>query len=102
MVTAGAVPLDRDGHVVGAGDRAIQARQVLDNLRLQLAAGGATPQDVIKTTVFVVGTTMAELDVVWEEIMDSDFADAPSTLLGVTVLGYPGQLVEVEAMAAID
>lgn len=27
--------------------------------------------------------------------------DAPSTLLAVAVLGYPGQLVEVEAIAAL-
>jgi len=27
--------------------------------------------------------------------------DAPSTLLGVSVLGYPDQLVEVEAVAAL-
>ena len=27
--------------------------------------------------------------------------DAPSTLLGVSVLGYPDQLVEVEAVAAV-
>jgi hypothetical protein len=27
--------------------------------------------------------------------------DAPSTLLGVTVLGYDDQLVEVEAIAAV-
>jgi hypothetical protein len=27
--------------------------------------------------------------------------DAPSTLLGVAVLGYPDQLVEVEAIAAL-
>jgi hypothetical protein len=27
--------------------------------------------------------------------------DVPSTLLGVTVLGYPDQLVEVEAIAAL-
>jgi hypothetical protein len=26
--------------------------------------------------------------------------DAPSTLLGVAMLGYPGQLVEVDAVAA--
>jgi hypothetical protein len=25
--------------------------------------------------------------------------DAPSTLLGVTMLGWPGQLVEIEAIA---
>jgi enamine deaminase RidA (YjgF/YER057c/UK114 family) len=28
--------------------------------------------------------------------------DPPSTLLGVAVLGYPGQLVEVEAVAVTD
>lgn len=27
--------------------------------------------------------------------------DAPSTLLGVTVLGYTDQLVEIEAVAAV-
>ncbi|CAA9274384.1 MAG: RidA/YER057c/UK114 superfamily protein [uncultured Arthrobacter sp.] len=27
--------------------------------------------------------------------------DVPGTLLGVTVLGYPDQLVEVEAIAAL-
>jgi hypothetical protein len=27
--------------------------------------------------------------------------DVPSTLMGVTVLGYPGQLVETEAVAAV-
>jgi len=27
--------------------------------------------------------------------------DAPSTLLGVTVLGYTDQLVEIEAVAAL-
>lgn len=27
--------------------------------------------------------------------------DVPSTLVGVTVLGYPDQLVEIEAVAAV-
>ncbi|MFN8186678.1 MAG: RidA family protein [Gaiellales bacterium] len=102
VFAAGAVPLDRDGKVVGAGDRAAQAHQALDNLRVQLAAAGAGPADVVKTTVYVVATTMEELDVVWDVFVASDFADAPSTLLGITVLGYPGQLVEVEAIAAIE
>jgi enamine deaminase RidA (YjgF/YER057c/UK114 family) len=102
VFAAGAVPLDADGKVVGAGDRAAQARQVLENLRAQLAAAGAGPADVVKTTVYVVATTMEELDAVWDVIMASDLVDAPSTLLGVTVLGYPGQLVEVEAIAAIE
>jgi enamine deaminase RidA (YjgF/YER057c/UK114 family) len=102
VFAAGAVPLDPGGKVVEPGDRAGQARRVLDNLRIQLEAAGATPADVVKTTVYVVATTMEELDAVWDVIVDSDFVDAPSTLLGVTVLGYPGQLVEVEAIAAIE
>jgi enamine deaminase RidA (YjgF/YER057c/UK114 family) len=102
VFAAGAVPLDREGKVVGRGDFAAQARRALDNLRVQLAAAGAAPADVVKTTAYVVATTMEELDLVWDVIVASDFVGAPSTLLGVTVLGYPGQLVEVEAIAAIE
>lgn len=38
----------------------------------------------------------------WQVVRDS-FADhdVPSTLLGVTVLGYDHQLVEIEAVAAV-
>ena len=32
---------------------------------------------------------------------ESPFAGAPSTLVGVTFLGYEGQLVEIEAVAAV-
>jgi len=102
VFAAGAVPLDRDGRVVGQGDRAAQTRQVLENLRIQLEAAGARPADVVKITVYVVATTMEELDVVWDLFTSSEFVGAPSTLLGVTVLGYPGQLVEVEATAVLE
>jgi hypothetical protein len=34
-------------------------------------------------------------------VQESPFAPAASTLLGVSVLGYDGQLVEVEATAVI-
>jgi len=102
VFAAGAVPLDSQGSVVGSGDRAAQMQQALANLRVQLDAGGARPADVVKTTVYVVATTMEELDVVWDVFTRSEFAGAPSTLLGVTVLGYPGQLVEVEAVAMLE
>ena len=101
VVTAGAVPLDADGTLVGPEDHAAQARQVLANLEAQLAAAGAAPADVLKTTVFVVGPR-ASLTEVWDVVQDSPFAPVASTLLGVTVLGYEGQLVEVEAIAALE
>jgi hypothetical protein len=40
--------------------------------------------------------------VVWEVISVVFGEYVPSTLLGVTVLGWPGQLVEIEAVATAD
>jgi enamine deaminase RidA (YjgF/YER057c/UK114 family) len=102
VFTAGAVPLDADGELVGADDPVAQARQVLANLEMQLAAGGATPADVVKTTVYVAGASHERQGAVWEVVQASPFAMAPSTLIGVALLGYRGQLVEVEAIAVID
>ena len=97
--TAGAVPLDRDGDVVAGGYEA-QTRAVVANLLAALAAAGATADDVLKTTVYVVATDGAPLAPVWDVVRASPLAGAASTLLGVAALGYPGQLVEIEAIAA--
>jgi enamine deaminase RidA (YjgF/YER057c/UK114 family) len=99
--TAGGVPLDADGTLVGAGDAAAQARQVLANLTVALAEAGATPGDVVRTTVYVATRDHAELGAVWDAVQASPFAPAASTLLGVALLGYEGQLVEIEATAAL-
>jgi enamine deaminase RidA (YjgF/YER057c/UK114 family) len=100
LFTAGACPLDETGSVVGAGDVRLQARQVMANLTEALAAAGAGLADVLKTTVYVASNDRADLVNAWD-IVRAAFAthDPPSTLLGVTVLGYEGQLVEVEAVA---
>jgi enamine deaminase RidA (YjgF/YER057c/UK114 family) len=100
IFTAGACPLDRDGAVVAPGDFAAQARQALDNLAVALAECGATLAHVVKTTVYVASDDRADLVIAWREV-ETAFRDhpAPSTLLGVTTLGYPDQLVEIEAVA---
>jgi enamine deaminase RidA (YjgF/YER057c/UK114 family) len=101
--TAGGVPLDDDGELVGAGDHRAQAAQVLDNLLVALREAGAGPEHVVKTTVYVVGDQDA-LPAVWEVVRASPIGAAlpASTLLGVERLGYRGQLVEIEAVAALD
>lgn len=99
VLTAGAVPLDADGDLVGLGDRVAQTRQVLDNLGLALEAAGADWDGVLKTTVYVVADGRADLADVWGVVQDSPVAPAASTLLGVSLLGYEGQLVEIEAVA---
>jgi enamine deaminase RidA (YjgF/YER057c/UK114 family) len=101
VFTAGACPLDADGHITVPGDVAAQMRTALANLTVALEEAGATIRDVLKTTVYVVSSDRADLVTAWNEVA-AVFGDhdVPSTLLGVAVLGYPGQLVEIEAIAA--
>jgi enamine deaminase RidA (YjgF/YER057c/UK114 family) len=103
VFTAGACPLDADGATVAPGDVAGQARQVMANLVTALEAAGAALTDVLKTTVYVATTDRTDLRTAWD-VVRAAFGDhpAPSTLVGVTVLGYPDQLVEVEAVAVRD
>jgi enamine deaminase RidA (YjgF/YER057c/UK114 family) len=86
--------------VVGVGDVRAQASLALANLTTALAESGATLADVLKTTVFVASAERADLVAAWD-VVRAAFSDhdAPSTLLGVTVLGWPDQLVEIEAVA---
>jgi enamine deaminase RidA (YjgF/YER057c/UK114 family) len=102
VFTAGACPLDAGGRVTPVGDVAGQAELVMANFRTALAAAGALLMDVVKTTVYVASQDRADLVAAWDVIRRAfGDHDAPSTLLGVAVLGYPGQLVEVEAIAAL-
>jgi enamine deaminase RidA (YjgF/YER057c/UK114 family) len=100
IFTAGACPLDRGGAIVGGRDVAAQMRQTLDNLLVALRAADCTLEDVVKTTVYVASSDQADLLAAWE-VVEAEFGKngPPSTLLGVSVLGFKGQLVEIEAVA---
>lgn len=102
---AGQCPLDIDEKVVGEpGDYDAQTDQVIVNCLAVLAAAGATPEDVVRSVVYVVSADSTVLAGVWSRLMASPLAAAfisASTLLGVTALGYQGQLVEIDLTAAL-
>ena len=102
VFTAGACPLDEAGDVVAVGDVAGQAEVVMANLVAALRASGAELTDVAKSTVYVASSRREDLVAAWQ-VVRAAFGDhdAPSTLLGVAALGFPDQLVEVEAVAAL-
>lgn len=87
---------------MAVGDVARQAEQVMTNLAVALQAAGAGLTDLVKTTVYAASHHREALLVAWN-VVSAAFGDhdVPSTLLGVAVLGYPHQLVEVEAVAAV-
>jgi enamine deaminase RidA (YjgF/YER057c/UK114 family) len=102
VFAAGACPIDETGVVAGAQDYAAQARQVMANLAVQLQAAGAGLADVLKTTIYVASADRADLVAVWDVVHEAfGEHEPPSTLLGVSVLGYADQLVEVEAVALV-
>ena len=100
IFTAGACPLDDQGIVVAPGDLIAQTRQALGNLHVALQDSGAAIEDVVKTTVYVASSDRGELAAAFDEVA-AFFGDhdVPSTLLGVALLGYRDQLVEIEAIA---
>jgi enamine deaminase RidA (YjgF/YER057c/UK114 family) len=101
LFTAGACPLDSEGKLVGAGDHLEQAGAALRNLISALARFGARPEDLVKTTVYVVGDR-EDLVIAWNVVAVGLAPHRPpSTLLGVSALGYPGQLVEIEGVATL-
>ena len=69
-----------------------------------LTAAGATPEDVIRSVIYVVSGDPGVLAAVWDRLTGSAIGRAfstASTLLGVAALGYRGQLVEVDLTAAL-
>jgi enamine deaminase RidA (YjgF/YER057c/UK114 family) len=101
VFTAGACPLDDRGHIVSPGDYEAQATRTTENLLAALVERGTGADALLKTTVFVAATGRRDLVRVWDVIAPI-LGRVPSTLLGVSYLGYPDQLVEIEAIARVS
>ena len=101
---SGQVSADANGKVVGAGDIEAQAVQVFENLKLALGGIGATFEDVIKFTIYIVGFTQerrkAVMGVRGRYISHKN--PPAATMVGVDQLVEPELLVEIEAVVAID
>ena len=101
---SGQVALDEAGNLVGRGDLAAQTRQVFENLGRALAAAGATFENVIKLTTYVVGYRPEQVATIRDVRSGFLPRERPpaSTLVGVEALAYEGLLIEVEAIAVVD
>src|SRR5215469_10888706 len=88
IYTAGQVPIDEHGALVGAGDIAAQTIQAMRNVGLALAAAGASYTDIVKITTYVVNYK-PEYRAIINKARVSFFENGTppaSTLLGVTAL----------------
>jgi enamine deaminase RidA (YjgF/YER057c/UK114 family) len=100
---AGQVPLTPAGTLAGP-DLEAQVDQVIANSLTALKAVNAGPDHVVRTVIYVVSDETAVLAGVWQRLRASPLAPAfttASTLLGVSRLGFTGQLVELDITAAL-
>lgn len=105
---AGQVARTADGTAVGAHDLAAQTEQCYRNLGTALAAAGATFDDVVKLTVYLVDWTPDKMEPFMQgaarafEAMGISAPTPPLTGIGVAALAEPDLLVEIEATAVIN
>lgn len=103
---SGQVAYTSDGTLIGRGDLAAQAEQVYTNLHAAVTAAGGTFADIAKLTIYVVDYEPSKIAKLGEGAMRAatrlgfDLV-RPVTLLGVSALGEPELLVEVEATAVL-
>jgi enamine deaminase RidA (YjgF/YER057c/UK114 family) len=101
VFAAGACPIDGEGAVTSPADLEAQAALCVDNLREAFQQNGAELADIVKATIYVVGRERADLVKAWN-VAAPHLDRAPTTLLGVSFLGHPDQLVEIEAIAVVS
>ncbi|HUI09737.1 MAG TPA: RidA family protein [Bacteroidota bacterium] len=99
VFTAGQIPLNpATGELVG-GDIRVQTRQVLENLRAILEAGGSDLSSVVKTTVFLKDLSdFAAMNEIFAEF----FPQAPPARSAVEVARLPRDVrIEIEAIGVV-
>ena len=84
----------------GKGDMAAQIRQVFENIKIALAAAGATMDDVVKRQTFTtdIDAYFENIDARMEHGGDNR---STSTTVEVRRLSHPDFLIEVEVMAVL-
>ena len=99
LYCSGQIPLDPDtGAMVGNGDVAAETRQALKNLTAVLQEAGATPAQVVRTTVFLAD--LGDFQTV-NELYAEVFGDGVSPARAcVQVAALPkGARVEIDCVA---
>lgn len=97
IIISGTASIDSEGEVVAPGDIAGQTHRMLENVRVLLEEGGASPADAAHMVVYL--RDPADYGTV-ERIIESELPGVPR----LTVLGAvcrPAWLVECECMAII-
>ncbi|MEB3177320.1 MAG: Rid family detoxifying hydrolase [Synechococcus sp.] len=102
LFCSGQIALDpATAQMVGGGDVEAETHQVLANLKAVLSAAGCTPQQVVRTTVFLVDLAdFARVNAIYADTFGSGVAPARAC---VQVAALPkGAKVEIDCIAVLN
>jgi enamine deaminase RidA (YjgF/YER057c/UK114 family) len=104
IYVAGQTAWNRELNLPAGADVGTQLRAALENVRLALAAAGASPSDLVQLNTHIVNYSPALLPVIGPILREFlDPAHLPASLLvGVQALALPELLAEVTAVAVIE
>ncbi len=101
LFVSGVCGWDADGNIVAPENPAKQARLAFENLRDILIEAGATFSDILWSTEYVTDIRQyREIARVRAEFFPNNFPTA--TLVEVVKLFKPGQLFEIQTIAALE
>lgn len=101
VTVAGTAPLGPDGHTVGRGDPAAQARRCFEIVSAALENAGVSLRHVVRTRILL--TRIEDWQIV-AEIHGEFFRDIrpANTIMQVSRFIDPDWLIEIEADAVLD
>jgi 2-iminobutanoate/2-iminopropanoate deaminase len=100
LYLSGQIPLDPATGELCKGTIEVETARVVENLRAVLTAAGASFEDVVRTTIFLVD--LADFSKV-NEVYGRAFLRDPPARATVAVAALPrGARVEIDAVAVLD
>jgi enamine deaminase RidA (YjgF/YER057c/UK114 family) len=96
--------LGSDGKPADFSQMEEQIRQTYVNAKKLLSEYGATLDDVVEETLFVldIPSAFSAASKVRKEVYGTDVPQCASNLIGVTALAFPEQIVEITFRAVVD
>lgn len=100
LFIAGQTAADKNGEVVGKGDIEAQAKQVFENIQAVLKEAGASLDNLVMTTTYIVDIKYREG---YNRVRNQYYKGTPptSTLVVVKGLANPEYLIEIAGIAVL-
>jgi reactive intermediate/imine deaminase len=100
LFISGVPPFDPNGNLIGKGDIKAQTKQVIENMKRILEEAGGSLDDIVCVTVYLTDIRYFE-DVAEVRLQYFRNANMASTLVEVSKLYHPDQLIEISAIAVL-